>query len=66
MYQSDFTKFMDDFLKTNKDVDESRMKLRATWWDKPQDLQTQEDQDSVKVAKKAYEYFPMPKPGGKA
>jgi mRNA-degrading endonuclease HigB of HigAB toxin-antitoxin module len=64
VYQSDFTKFMNDYLKSNDEVAQSRMTLRATWWDKPQDLATQQANDASKVSKKAYEYFPLPQTSG--
>jgi hypothetical protein len=61
MYQSDFTKFINGYLEKNQEVSDSRLRLRATWWDKPQSLQTQAENDDAAVAKPAYAYFPTPK-----
>ena len=60
MYQSDATKFLNELLERNPQLDEQRRKLRATWWDKPQDLDTQKERDDSAVPASSYVYFPQP------
>ena len=60
MYQSDATKFLNEFLERNPQLDEQRRKLRATWWDRPQDLQTQKERDESDSPATSYVYFPRP------
>jgi len=40
MYESEATKFLKELLAHNPQLEEQRRKLRATWWDRPQDLET--------------------------
>lgn len=61
MYQSEATKFLNELLEKNPDVAAQRMKLRATWWDRPQDLQTQRDRDASDAPASSYVYFPPSK-----
>ena len=59
-YESDLTRFLRDFLQKNPQVVEQQKKNRATWWDKPQDLQTTEERAESRVAQPGYVYFPSP------
>ena len=61
MYQSDATKFLNQLLETNPQLDEQRRKLRATWWDKPQDLEADRERAESNVPQPAYVYFPLPR-----
>ena len=42
-------------------IPELQKKNRATWWDKPQDLQAQEERAESKVPQPPYVYFPLPR-----
>ena len=59
-YQSEITRFIDDFLAKNPQVVEQQKKNRATWWDKPQDMQTWQERAQSEVPQPAYVYFPLP------
>lgn len=61
-YESEHTRFMRDFLAKNPQVVEQQKKNRATWWDKPQDLQTTEERAKSRVPQPGYVYFPSPAP----
>ncbi len=61
MYESDVTRFIRDFLAKNPQVVEQQQKNRATWWDKPQDLETMKDRAQSAVPQPSYVYFPLPK-----
>ena len=60
-YESDVTRFIRDFLAKNPQVVEQQQKNRATWWDKPQDLETMKDRAQSAVPQPSYVYFPLPK-----
>jgi len=59
-YESEITRFLKDFLAKNPQVLEQQRKNRATWWDKPQDLQTQQERAQASVPAPSYVYFPLP------
>ena len=59
-YESDLTRFMREFLQKNPQVVEQQAKNRATWWDKPQDLETSVERAESAVPQAGYVYFPMP------
>jgi len=61
MYQSDATRFLQDLLKARPELEAQRRVLRATWWDKPQDLETQREHDDSDVPQGPYVYFPLPR-----
>jgi len=61
-YESEHTRFMRDFLAKNPQVVEQQKKNRATWWDKPQDLETTEERAKSRVPQPGYVYFPSPGP----
>lgn len=58
MYQSDYTKFMNDFLQKNPAVAEEQQSLRLTWWDKKVDVDEQRRFQASKVQQKPYVYQP--------
>jgi hypothetical protein len=58
MYQSDFTRFMNDFLQQHPEVDAQRRELRLTWWDRKLDLDDLRRWREAKVAQKPYVYQP--------
>jgi hypothetical protein len=56
LYESDHTKFMREWLAKHPEQIEEQKKGRGLWWDKPQDLETQERARQSKVPQKAYYY----------
>ncbi|QJR14414.1 DUF3460 family protein [Usitatibacter palustris] len=62
MYESEATRFLKEFLAKNPQVAAQRPKLRATWWDRPQDPQTQREHEASDAPASSYVYFPPPKP----
>ena len=60
MYESEATRFMRDFLAKNPQVVEQQKKNRATWWDRPQDLETWGERAESAVPQPSYVYFPLP------
>jgi hypothetical protein len=61
-YESDATKFIREVLQKNPQIVEQQKKNRATWWDRPQDLETQKERDDAEVPQPGYVYFPLPRP----
>ncbi|MCW5622227.1 MAG: DUF3460 family protein [Burkholderiales bacterium] len=59
-YQSEVTAFIKDFLDQHPEVVEKQKRHRATWWDRPQDLQEQAELDEAQVAPKGYVYYHNP------
>ncbi len=60
MYVSEATRFIREFLAKNPQVVEQQKKNRATWWDKPQDLETSQEHAESAVPQPPYVYFPLP------
>ena len=60
MYESEITRFMRELRAKNPQMVEQQQKNRATWWDKPQDLETWREQSESAVPQPAYVYFPLP------
>lgn len=58
MYESEFTRFMRDWMDQHPEQREEQRKGRALWWDKPQDVETQKTYRAVGVAQKPYPYQP--------
>ncbi len=63
-YESDITRFIRDLREKNPQIVELQKKNRATWWDKPQDLQIQREGAAATVPQAGYVYFPLPKRAG--
>ncbi len=59
-YESDITKFIRELLERNPQIVEKQKSARATWWDKPQDLDTRLRQDESKVPQTGYQYYDKP------
>ena len=62
MYESEMTRFLRDFLRNNPQVVEQQRRNRATWWDRPQDIETWKEQSQASVPQPSYAYFPLPHP----
>ena len=62
MYESELTRFIRDLREKNPGMPELQRKNRATWWDKPQDLEIQGERAQSAVPQPAYVYFPLPVP----
>ena len=60
MYVSEATRFIREFLEKNPQIAEQQRKNRATWWDKPQDLETSQERAESTVRQPSYAYFPLP------
>ena len=58
MYQSDFTKFMNDYLDKHPEVEQQRRDLRLTLWDRKVDLEDPRRWKESRVAQKPYVYQP--------
>ena len=63
-YESDITRFIRDLREKNPQIAEQQKKNRATWWDRPQDLQTNRERAAASVPQPGYVYFPLPKKKG--
>ncbi len=59
-YESEATKFLRDLMERQPELRELRSRNRATWWDKPQDLELQREREAARVAPGSYAYFPRP------
>lgn len=62
MYESEITRFMRELRAKNPQIVEQQQKNRATWWDRPQDLETWRERSDANVPQPAYVYFPIPRP----
>jgi hypothetical protein len=62
LYESELTRFLRELQKKNPQIGELQRKNRATWWDKPQDLETWRERAAATVPQPAYVYFPLPRP----
>ena len=63
MYESDITRFIRDLKAKNPQIAQLQAKNRATWWDRPQDLETLRERSEAAVPQPPYVYFPLPRPG---
>jgi len=57
-YVSDFTKFINGWLKEHPEAVEEQKKGRALWWDHPQDPEIQAANQAARVVQKPYPYQP--------
>jgi hypothetical protein len=62
MYESEITRFIRELRTKNPQIPELQRKNRATWWDKPQDIETWRERSESTVPQPAYVYFPLPVP----
>jgi hypothetical protein len=56
-YESDTTTFICDFLAENPQVVEKQKSYRATWWDRPQNLEERKKLEAVEVPQQGYVYY---------
>ncbi len=56
-YESETTKFIRDFLEQHPQVVEKQKRNRATWWDRPQDLDERKRLEEAKVPQRGYVYY---------
>lgn len=56
-YESEITKFIREFLRKHPEVVDKQRQARATWWDRPQELEERKRLEEAKVPKKPYEYY---------
>ena len=63
-YESEATLFLKELLDKHPELRELRSRNRATWWDRPQDLEVQGDRQAERVELGAYVYFPRPQAPG--
>jgi hypothetical protein len=63
-YVSEATLFLKDLLDKHPELRELRSRNRATWWDRPQDLEVQGERRAARVEQGAYVYFPRPQAPG--
>ncbi len=61
MFESDVDRFIRELREKHPQIAEQQLQNRATWWDHPQDLETQRERRAAAVAQPAYVYFPVPK-----
>jgi len=59
-YESDVTRFIRDLREKNPQIAEQQKKNRATWWDRPQDMETWRERAASTVPQPGYVYFPLP------
>jgi len=56
-YESEYTKFMREFLEKNPQLEEKRLAARNIWWDKKQDKEERKRFNESAVPMKPYVYF---------
>jgi len=61
MYESETTRFIRELLAKNPQIVEQQKKNRATWWDRPQDMETWRERAASTVPQPGYANFPLPK-----
>ena len=61
MFESDVDRFIRELREKQPQIAEQQLRNRATWWDRPQDLETQRERRAASVPQPAYVYFPLPK-----
>jgi hypothetical protein len=59
-YESETTKFIRDFLEQHPQVVEKQKRNRATWWDRPQNLDERKKLEEAKIAQQGYVYYNKP------
>ena len=61
MYESEVDRFIRELRGKNPQIPEQQVRNRATWWDKPQDLETLRQSTESAVRQPGYVYFPLPR-----
>lgn len=59
-YESDFTQFMREFLEKNPHIPDQQRQNRATWWDRPVDLEALKRHKASQAPVQGYYYYPLP------
>ena len=62
MYESELDRFVRELREKHPQIPEQQVRNRATWWDRPQDLEVQQERVAAAVPQPAYVYFPLPRP----
>lgn len=62
MYESEVDRMVREMRAKNPQVAEQQARNRATWWDRPQDLETLRERSAASVPQPGYVYFPLPRP----
>lgn len=63
-YESEATQFLKQMLAERPELADLRARNRATWWDRPQDLEQRGELEAANVQQPSYVYFPLPHPQG--
>jgi uncharacterized protein DUF3460 len=56
-YESEITTFIRTFLQQNPQVVEKQASYRATWWDRPQNLDERRKLEAAGVPQQGYVYY---------
>ena len=56
-YESDITQFLRKLYQDRPQLSEERIKARALWWDRPQDLDEKKRREKSEVAQPGYVYY---------
>jgi hypothetical protein len=56
MYESDVTRFLRELKEARPQLEDEQRRNRATWWDRPQDAETQRQFRQSRVAQRPYVY----------
>ena len=56
MYESDITRFLRELKTQDPKLEESQRQNRATWWDRPQDAETNRQFGQSRVPQRPYVY----------
>lgn len=59
-YESEWTKFMREFLEKNPRIPDQQQRNRATWWDRPVDLDALKRYRESQAPVQGYVYYPLP------
>ncbi len=65
-YESDLTEFLRKLMDENPQLKVLQKQNRATWWDRPLDLDEQKRNEQSAAPKQPYAYFPLPESGKKS
>ena len=56
MYESDITRFLRDLKAHDPQLEREQRQLRSTWWDRPQDADTNQQFRDARVPQRPYVY----------
>ena len=66
IYQSELSIFLQQLLDAAPALKELQQNNRATWWDRPQDIDAQRAYQESAVPQAPYAYFPLPATSAKS